>query len=97
MARLPRLDLAGIAQHVVQRGNDRMACFLGNPEGRSQSLGLIASAPIFPLFNVRSVARCRNLPRLGVTRTRTAVARAVQLRGRDRQRLSTTNPIKITN
>ena len=27
MARLPRLDLPGIAQHVVQRGNDRQACF----------------------------------------------------------------------
>ncbi|MCJ0824506.1 transposase [Luteimonas sp. 50] len=27
MARLPRLDLAGVAQHVVQRGNDRQACF----------------------------------------------------------------------
>ena len=27
MARQPRLDLAGIAQHVVQRGNDRHACF----------------------------------------------------------------------
>jgi len=27
MARLPRLDFSGIAQHVVQRGNDRQACF----------------------------------------------------------------------
>jgi len=27
MARLPRCDLAGIAQHVIQRGNDRQACF----------------------------------------------------------------------
>jgi len=27
MARLPRFDLAGIAQHVVQRGNDRQPCF----------------------------------------------------------------------
>ena len=32
MARLPRPDLAGIAQHVVQRGNDRMPCFLGDPD-----------------------------------------------------------------
>jgi hypothetical protein len=28
MARLPRLDLAGIAQQVVQRGHDRMPRFL---------------------------------------------------------------------
>lgn len=27
MARLPRLDLPGIPQHVVQRGNDRQPCF----------------------------------------------------------------------
>jgi len=30
----PKADLAGIAQHVVQRGNDRMPCFLGDPEKR---------------------------------------------------------------
>ncbi len=28
MARLPRLDIAGVAQHVVQRGNNRQACFV---------------------------------------------------------------------
>lgn len=28
MARLPRPDLAGIPQHVVQRGNNRLPCFL---------------------------------------------------------------------
>jgi len=27
MARQPRMDLPGIPQHVVQRGNDRQACF----------------------------------------------------------------------
>ncbi len=27
MASLPRLDLPGIPQHIVQRGNDRQACF----------------------------------------------------------------------
>jgi putative transposase len=26
MARQPRRDIAGIAQHIVQRGNDRQAC-----------------------------------------------------------------------
>ena len=28
MARLPRIDLPGIPQHVVQRGNNRLPCFL---------------------------------------------------------------------
>ena len=27
MARLPRLDLPNVTQHIVQRGNDRQACF----------------------------------------------------------------------
>ncbi len=27
MARQPRLDLPGVPQHIVQRGNDRNACF----------------------------------------------------------------------
>ena len=27
MARRPRCDFAGVAQHVIQRGNDRRACF----------------------------------------------------------------------
>lgn len=27
MARSPRLDLPGVAQHIVQRGNDRQPCF----------------------------------------------------------------------
>lgn len=28
MARLPRLDLPGVAPHVGQRGNNRLPCFL---------------------------------------------------------------------
>ena len=32
MARQPRLDLPGIAQHVVQRGNDRQACFAADTD-----------------------------------------------------------------
>lgn len=28
MARLPRIEVAGVAQHVIQRGNNRQACFL---------------------------------------------------------------------
>jgi hypothetical protein len=27
MARKPRIDLTGVAQHVIQRGNDRQPCF----------------------------------------------------------------------
>lgn len=32
MTRLPRPDLAGVPQHVVQRGNNRMPCFLDDDD-----------------------------------------------------------------
>jgi putative transposase len=32
MARLPRIDLAGIPQHVMQRGNNRLPCFLDDQD-----------------------------------------------------------------
>ena len=32
MARLPRFDLPGIPQHIVQRGNNRLPCFLDDAD-----------------------------------------------------------------
>ena len=32
MARLPRFDLTGIPQHIVQRGNNRLPCFLDDAD-----------------------------------------------------------------
>ena len=32
MPRLPRLNLANIPQHVIQRGNNRQACFLSDKD-----------------------------------------------------------------
>ncbi len=43
MARLPRLDLPGIAQHIVQRGNNRLPCFLDD-EDRRRYLHLLLEA-----------------------------------------------------
>jgi putative transposase len=40
MARQPRLDLPGIPQHVVQRGNNRLPCFLDNDD-RTRYLHLL--------------------------------------------------------
>jgi putative transposase len=34
MARQPRFDLPGIPQHVVQRGNNRLPCFLDDNDRR---------------------------------------------------------------
>ncbi len=43
MARLPRTDLAGIPQHVVQRGNNRLPCFLDDDD-RQRYLQCLRSA-----------------------------------------------------
>ena len=32
MARLPRLNLPGIPQHVIQRGNNREVCFFADED-----------------------------------------------------------------
>lgn len=34
MARQPRLDLPHIPQHIVQRGNNRLPCFLDDDDRR---------------------------------------------------------------
>jgi putative transposase len=43
MARQPRLDLPGIPQHIVQRGNNRLPCFLDD-EDRHRYLRLLGEA-----------------------------------------------------
>ena len=34
MARQPRIDLAGVPHHLIQRGNNRQDCFLADDERR---------------------------------------------------------------
>jgi putative transposase len=43
MARLPRLDLPGVPQHIVQRGNNRLPCFLDDGD-RLRYLTLLRDA-----------------------------------------------------
>jgi putative transposase len=43
MARLPRLDLPGVPQHIVQRGNNRLPCFLDDGD-RLRYLTLLREA-----------------------------------------------------
>ena len=43
MARQPRLDLPGIPQHIVQRGNNRLPCFLDDSD-RASYLTLLREA-----------------------------------------------------
>ena len=43
MARQPRMDLPGITQHIVQRGNNRLPCFLDDGD-RTRYLNLLGEA-----------------------------------------------------
>jgi len=43
MGRTPRFDLPGIPQHIVQRGNNRLPCFLGDRD-RLDDLHLLREA-----------------------------------------------------
>lgn len=43
MARLPRFDLPGVPQHIVQRGNNRLPCFLDDGD-RGRYLTLLGEA-----------------------------------------------------
>jgi putative transposase len=43
MARLPRFDIPGIPQHIVQRGNNRLPCFLDDQD-RYRYLSLLSDA-----------------------------------------------------
>jgi putative transposase len=45
MARLPRFDIAGTPQHIVQRGNNRLPCFLDDDD-RRRYLSLLSDALI---------------------------------------------------
>ena len=40
MARLPRIDIPGVTRHIVQRGNDRQACFADETDFRRYLLEL---------------------------------------------------------
>lgn len=45
MARQPRFDLPDISQHIVQRGNNRLPCFLDDDD-RQRYLALLREALI---------------------------------------------------
>jgi len=45
MARLPRPDLPGIPQHIVQRGNNRLPCFLDDDDRQRYLQCLLGALP----------------------------------------------------
>ncbi|HET6546532.1 MAG TPA: transposase [Rhodanobacteraceae bacterium] len=82
MARQPRFDLPGIPQHVIQRGNNRLPCFLDDAD-RRRYLHLLGEALIQTHCMLHAWVLMDNHVHLLVTPPETgAVARMMQKLGR---------------
>lgn len=82
MARLPRLDLAKVPQHVLQRGNDHQPCFNADEDYQAY-LGDLADAAVHCGCEVHAYALMTNHVHLLVTGTeRGAVSHMMQRLGR---------------
>lgn len=89
MARLPRLALPGIPQHIVQRGNNRLPCFLDSDD-RQRYLHLLRKALLATGCQLHAYVLMDNHVHLLATPTATgAVARMMQAMGRTMWRYST--------
>ena len=87
MARLPRLDLPGIPQHVVQRGNNRLPCFL-NDGDRLRYLQLLRESLAATCCRLHAYVLMNNHVHLLVTpREAGDVGRLMQRLGRSYVRL----------
>ncbi|MFT3790911.1 MAG: transposase [Rudaea sp.] len=83
MARLPRFDLADIPQHVVQRGNNRLPCFLDDGD-RSRYLTLLKDALLKNRCRLHAYVLMSNHVHLLVTPPETgAIGRMMQQLGRN--------------
>jgi len=82
MARQPRLDLPGIPQHVVQRGNNRLPCFLDHGD-RRRYLQLLSEALLDTHCSLHAYVLMDNHVHLLMTPPEIgAVARLMQKLGR---------------
>lgn len=83
MVRLPRFDLPGIPQHVVQRGNNRLPCFLDDGD-RERYLHLLRHAAVATGCAVHGYVLMSNHVHLLVTPAEAgAVLRMMQMLGRN--------------
>ena len=82
MARLPRIDLPGIPQHVVQRGNNRLPCFLDD-EDRARYRQLLREALLASDCRLHAYVLMENHVHLLVTPPRAgAIGQLMQRLGR---------------
>ena len=82
MARLPRINLPGIPQHVVQRGNNRLPCFLDD-EDRARYRQLLREALLASDCRLHAYVLMDNHVHLLITPPRTgAIGQLMQRLGR---------------
>lgn len=82
MARLPRFDLPGIPQHIIQRGNNRLPCFLDNDD-RQRYLQLLRQAALACRCQLHAYVLIDNHVHMLATPTETGVvSRMMQMLGR---------------
>jgi putative transposase len=85
MARLPRPDLAGVPQHVVQRGNNRMPCFLDDEDRHRYLQCLREALPRYGCALHAYVLMGNHVHLLLTPREAGAVSRLMQTFAREKQ------------
>ena len=82
MARLPRLYLPGCAQHVIQRGNNREACFHDEPDYKAYLANLKDAASRYRVAVHAFVLMTNHVHLLVTPNDERGVSRMMQAQGR---------------
>ena len=82
MARLPRLSPVNIPQHLIQRGNNRQACFAGEPDYSTYSAWLKEYATEYHVEIHAWVFMTNHVHLLCTPRAEQAISRMMQSLGR---------------
>ncbi len=82
MARLPRLYLPGCAQHVIQRGNNREACFYDEADYKAYLLFLRDAATKYQVAIHAFVLMTNHVHLLVTPSDRQGISRMMQAQGR---------------
>ena len=84
MARLPRTCPPGIPQHIIQRGNNRQACFAADEDFAAFAHWLRESAQKYAVAIHAWVFMTNHVHVLATPRTPDGVSRMMQRTGRNR-------------
>jgi len=82
MARKSRFRVTGIPQHVIQRGNNRQACFLDNEDRRRYLADLAKALHVHEVELHAWVLMSNHVHLLATPRTRDGLSRMMQTLGR---------------